>query len=140
MDRSLNRILSLPLFDDEFVRALKLVRLDHVEFWLAVVDDRSIAVDSKLAGLVSASPEDQKAKDLLLNRLDLLTMLAHLIEKSRPRIEGEIADLGFGMSFGSAKSGPPDQGGRLAAPTGSSTPMRLAHRRSLYVRSLAGSG
>ena len=117
MDRSLNRILSLPLFDDEFVRALKLVRLDHVEFWLAVVDDRSIAVDSKLAGLVSASPEDQKAKDLLLNRLDLLTMLAHLIEKSRPRIEGEIAtDLGFGMSFGSAKSGPPDQGEDLLSP------------------------
>ena len=73
--------------------------------WLAVVDDRSIAVDSKLAGLVSASPEDQKAKDLLLNRLDLLTVLAHLIEKSRPRIEGEIAtDLGFGMSFGSART------------------------------------
>ena len=79
MDRSLNRILSLPLFDDEFVRALRLVRLDHVEFWLAVVDDRSIAVDSKIAGLVSAAQEDQKAKDLLLNRLDLLTMLAHLI-------------------------------------------------------------
>ena len=117
MDRSLNRILSLPLFDDEFVRALKLVRLDHVEFWLAVVDDRSVAVDSKLAGLVSASQEDQKAKDLLLNRLDLLTMLAHLIEKSRPRIEGEIAtDLGFGMSFGSAKSGPPDQGEDLLSP------------------------
>ena len=62
MDRSLNRILSLPLFDDEFVRALRLVRLDHVEFWLAVVDDRSIAVDSKIAGLVSAAQEDQKAK------------------------------------------------------------------------------
>ena len=111
MDRSLNRILSLPLFDDEFVRALRLVRLDHVEFWLAVVDDRSIAVDSKIAGLVSAAQEDQNAKDLLLNRLDLLTMLAHLIEKSRSRIDGEIAtDLGFGMSFGSAKLGPPDQG------------------------------
>ena len=129
MDRSLNRILSLPLFDDEFVRALKLVRLDHVEFWLAVVDDRSIAVDSKLAGLVSASPEDQTAKDLLLNRLDLLTMLAHLIEKSRPRIEGEIAtDLGFRMSFGSAKSGPPDQGGRLAITMGGEVPLLPAKR------------
>ena len=129
MDRSLNRILSLPLFDDEFVRALKLVRLDHVEFWLAVVDDRSVAVDSKLAGLVSASQEDQKAKDLLLNRLDLLTMLAHLIEKSRPRIEGEIAtDLGFGMSFGSAKSGPPDQGGRLAITMGGEVPVLPAKR------------
>ena len=62
MDRSLNRILSLPLFDDEFVRALKLVRLDHVEFWLAVVDDRSIAVDSKLAGLVSASHRGSESK------------------------------------------------------------------------------
>ena len=129
MDRSLNRILSLPLFDDEFVRALRLVHLDHVEFWLAVVDDRSIAVDSKIAGLVSAAQEDQNAKDLLLNRLDLLTMLAHLIEKSRPRIEGEIAtDLGFGMSFGSAKSGPPDQGGRLAITMGGEVPVLPAKR------------
>ena len=129
MDRSLNRILSLPLFDDEFVRALRLVRLDHVEFWLAVVDDRSIAVDSKIAGLVSAAQEDQNAKDLLLNRLDLLTMLAHLIEKSRSRIEGEIAtDLGFGMSFGSAKLGPPDQGGRLAITMGGEVPVLPAKR------------
>ena len=129
MDRSLNRILSLPLFDDEFVRALRLVRLDHVEFWLAVVDDRSIAVDSKIAGLVSAAQEDQKAKDLLLNRLDLLTMLAHLIEKSRSRIEGEIAtDLGFGMSFGSAKLGPPVQEGRLAITMGGEVPVLPAKR------------
>ena len=129
MDRSLNRILSLPLFDDEFVRALRLVRFDHVEFWLAVVDDRSIAVDSKIAGLVSAAQEDQRAKDLLLNRLDLLTMLAHLIEKSRPRIEGEIAtDLGFGMSFGCARSGPSDQGGRLAITMGGEVPVLPAKR------------
>ena len=96
---------------------------------LAVVDDRSIAVDSKIAGLVSAAQEDQNAKDLLLNRLDLLTMLAHLIEKSRSRIEGEIAtDLGFGMSFGSAKLGPPDQGGRLAITMGGEVPVLPAKR------------
>lgn len=59
----------------------------------------STAVDSKIAGLVCAAHEDQRAKDLRLD-LNLLTMLAHLIEKSRPRIEGEIAmDLGFGMSL-----------------------------------------
>ena len=78
-DRSINRILSLPIFDDEFNRALRLVHLDHVEFWLAVIDDRSTAVDSKIATLVSAGKEDQEAKDLLMRRLDLLTMLAHLI-------------------------------------------------------------
>ena len=56
-------------------------------------------------------------------------MLAHLIEKSRPRIEGEIAtDLGFGMSFGSAKSGPPDQGGRLAITMGGEVPLLPAKR------------
>ena len=56
-------------------------------------------------------------------------MLAHLIEKSRPRIEGEIAtDLGFGMSFGSAKSGPPDQGGRLAITMGGEVPVLPAKR------------
>ena len=118
-DRSINRILSLPIFDDEFNRALRLVHLDHVEFWLAVIDDRSTAVDSKIATLISAPKEDQDAKDLLMRRLDLLTMLAHLIESSRPRIEGEIAtDLGFGMSLSSAKSAQPDRNMRAPVHAG----------------------
>ena len=118
-DRSINRILSLPIFDDEFNRALRVVHLDHVEFWLAVIDDRSTAVDSKIASLVSAGKEDQEAKDLLMRKLDLLTMLAHLIESSRPRIEGEIAtDLGFGMSLGSARSAQPDRTARVPVHTG----------------------
>ena len=129
MDRSLNRILSLPLFDDEFVRALRSVRLDHVEFWLAVIDDQSAAVDSKIANLVCAAQEDQDSKDLLLRKLDLLTMLAHLIEQSRPRIEGEIAmDLGFGMSLGSSRAGIPDLVGRLAITNGGEVPALPAKR------------
>ena len=117
-DRSINRILSLPVFDDEFVRALRLTHLNHVEFWLAVVDDCSVAVDSKIAELVSASQEDQDAKDYLMQKLDLLMLLAHLIERSRPRIEGEIAtDLGFGQSLSNAASGHQDRSSKqIAAP------------------------
>ena len=117
-DRSISRILSLPIFDDEFNRALRIVHLDHVEFWLAVIDDKETAVDSKIASLVAAAKEDQAAQDLLMRRLDLLMLLAHMIENSRPRIEGEIAtDLGFGMSLGSAKPALPDRNVRASVHT-----------------------
>ena len=79
-DRSISRLLSLPIFDDDFNRALRTVHLDHVEFWLAVIDDKETAVDSKIASLVSAGKEDQDSKYLLMRRLDLLTLLAHMIE------------------------------------------------------------
>ena len=100
-----------------------------MEFWLAAIDDRSTAVDAKIASLVSAGKEDQDAKDLLMPRLDLPTMLAHLIEKSRPRIEGEIAtDLGFGMSLSSAKPAHPDRNIRTSVQVGGTGIVVLAKR------------
>ena len=98
MDRSLGRFLCLPIFDGEFRGALAALHIDHVEFWMALAD-ASAGADDQLSRLLPALTEDHGMRGILLNRLDLVNILASMVKSSAARINKEIAsDLGYGAA------------------------------------------
>ena len=98
MDRSIGRFLCLPVFDGEFREALARLQLDHVEFWLALADGDQGA-DDRLSGLLPALTEDDAVRGSILNRLELVNILAAMVKASAARISREIAaDLGYGAA------------------------------------------
>eukprot|EP00438_Fugacium_kawagutii_P016453 Skav207243 [mRNA] locus=scaffold523:477791:485726:- [translate_table: standard] len=97
MDRSFSAFISLPFFDDTFRSRVSELKLDHVEFWLAMTDDNDSLAEEKLSNMLPALTKDHLAKDDMLQRLDMVNTLAELVQKSQARVQQEIAtDLGYG--------------------------------------------
>ena len=114
MDRSIGRFLCLPVFDGEFREALARLQLDHVEFWLALADGDQGA-DDHLSGLLPALTEDDAVRGSILNRLELVNILAAMVKASAARISREIAaDLGYGAADLAGPGAKRQRGGETA--------------------------
>ena len=110
MDRSIARFLCLPIFDDPFRGVLRDLKLDHVEFWLAMSDDDFDSADERLTALLPALTHDQDVLDKILVRLEMVNILADMVTRSASRVQAEIAsDLGYGSAE------PPRVGAKRAA-------------------------
>ena len=82
MDRSIHRFLCLPIFDETFGVILKDLRLDHVEFWIAMSDDPLVAVDERISSFLPALTDDTDIIDKVLVRLDMANLLADMVSRS----------------------------------------------------------
>ena len=82
MDRSIHRFLCLPIFDETFRVILKDLRLDHVEFWIAMSDDPLVAVDERISSFLPALTDDTDIIDKVLVRLDMANLLADMVSRS----------------------------------------------------------
>ena len=110
MDRSISRFLSLPIFDDPFRSVLRDLKMDHVEFWLAMSDDDFESADEKFSSFLPALTDDREILDKILVRLEMVNLLADMVARSSSRVQAEIAlDLGFGSAE------PPRVGSKRAA-------------------------
>ena len=99
MDRSISRFLSLPIFDEQFRSVLRDLKLDHIEFWLAMSDDEFESADEKLSSFLLALTGDQEGLDRILVRLEMVNVLADMVSRSSQRVQAEIAtDLGYGSA------------------------------------------
>ena len=98
--RSISRILSLPIFDDPFVAALRKLGLDRVEFWMVLTEEDSSSVSVEISDLLSVMTEsDRDTVELILSKPELVDLLGQMVGRSRERIQAEIASiLGFGMA------------------------------------------
>ena len=54
--------LQLPMFDDEFIRALRRLGLGRSEFWLAL--DADEGADDQIARMLGAMGGDQEDRDV----------------------------------------------------------------------------
>ena len=79
MDRSISRFLCPPIFDDSFRSVLRDLKLDHVEFWLAMSDDDFDSADAKLSAFLPALTSDQETLDKILVRLEMVNVLADMV-------------------------------------------------------------
>ena len=103
MDRSLQKVLGLPIFDDVFRDCLELLKIDRIEFWMALADDETEPPDQKLSSVLPALTSKEEISDLVLKRLDMVCTLSMLVKQLAPNIEREIAtDLGYGSAEVSA--------------------------------------
>ena len=82
MDRSIHRFLCLPIFDETFGVILKDLRLDHVEFWIAMSDDPLVAADERISSFLPALTDDTDIIDKVLVRLDMANLLADMVSRS----------------------------------------------------------
>lgn len=100
MDRSIARILSLPVFDDQFVAALRKLNLDRVEFWMVLTESDSSSVSIDVCDMLSVmTGSDRDSVNLIMSKPEVVDLLGQIVGRSRERIEAEIAsDLGFGMA------------------------------------------
>ena len=99
MDRSIAKILCLPFFDVPFKDVLRDLKLDRVEFWMALDDGGDESPDQKIANVLPALTSDQDVVDALLGRSEMINTLASLVFRSSLRVRDEIAiDLGYGSA------------------------------------------
>ena len=106
MDRSLQKVLGLPIFDDVFRDCLELLKTDRIEFWMALADDETEPPDQKLSSVLPALTSKEEISDLVLKRLDMVCTLSMLVKQLAPNIKREIAtDLGYGSAEVSAHRG-----------------------------------
>ena len=99
MDRSISRFLGLPIFDDSFRSGLRDLKMDHVEFWLAMSDDDFESADEKFSSFLPALTDDREILDKILVRLEMVNLLADMVARSSSRVQAEIAsDLGYGSA------------------------------------------
>ena len=118
MDRSMAAFFALPLFGEEFVRALCGLGLGRCEFWLAL--DEEQGADEQIARLINVFDGEQSDRDTVLANLDLVQILHGMVTMARVKIMAEIAiDLGYGEAACSdpgqaarprPKAGAPDPG------------------------------
>ena len=79
MDRSISRILSLPIFDDPFVAALRKLGLDRVEFWMVLTEEDSSLVSVEISDLLSVMTEsDRDTVELILSKPELVDLLGQI--------------------------------------------------------------
>ena len=99
MDRSIWNVLKLPFFDDDFRNVLSSLKIDKVEYWMALASDPNESADQKLSGMLPALTTDVEESDRVLRRLDMVNMLAALVNQLSHKIQREIAsDLGYGAA------------------------------------------
>ena len=99
MDRSIWNVLKLPFFDDGFRDALTSLKIDKVEYWMALASDPNETADQKLSGMLPALTTDVEESDRILRRLDMVNTLASLVNQLSHKIQREIAsDLGYGAA------------------------------------------
>ena len=71
MDRSIWNVLKLPFFDDDFRNVLSSLKIDKVEYWMALASDPNETADQKLSGMLPALTTDVEESDRVLRRLDI---------------------------------------------------------------------
>ena len=99
MDRSIAKILCLPFFDDAFKAALRDLKIDRVEFWMAMEDESEDTPAQKIANVLPALTSSHEISDKILARSDMINTLAGLVTSSATRMRDEIAiDLGYGSA------------------------------------------
>ena len=99
MDRSIAKILCLPFFDDAFKASLRELKIDRVEFWMALEDESDDSPAQKIANVLPALTSSQEISDKILARSDMINTLATLVISSATRMRDEIAvDLGYGSA------------------------------------------
>ena len=99
MDRSIAKILCLPFFDDAFKAALRDLKIDRVEFWMAMEDESEDTPAQKIANVLPALTSSHEISDKILARSDMINTLAGLVTSSAIRMRDEIAiDLGYGSA------------------------------------------
>ena len=99
MDRSIQKVLGLPIFDDDFRNTLKDLNLDRVEFWMALSDDGEGSPDQRLVNVLPALTDKVEISDSILRRLEMVSTLADMVKQLAPKFQGEIAtDLGYGSA------------------------------------------
>ena len=82
MDRSIYRFLCLPIFDEGFRSVLVELNLDKIEMWLALSDSSHGTADHKLSEILPALTKKQEVADKILQRLDMVNILASMISRS----------------------------------------------------------
>ena len=82
MDRSIYRFLCLPIFDEGFRAVLVELNLDKIEMWLALSDSSHGTADHKLSEILPALTKKQEVADKILQRLDMVNILASMISRS----------------------------------------------------------
>ena len=93
------RFLCLPIFDEGFRSVLVELNLDKIEMWLALSDSSHGTADHKLSEILPALTKKQEVADKILQRLDMVNILASIISRSTEKIQQEIAtDLGYGSA------------------------------------------
>ena len=99
MDRSIQKVLGLPVFDETFRNTLSDLSLDRIEFWMALADDDDDAPDQKVTNVLPALTSKVELSDAILQRLDMVVTLADMVRQMAPKFQGEIAtDLGYGSA------------------------------------------
>ena len=99
MDRSIQKVLGLPIFDQPFQDVLEDLKLDRVEFWMALSSDDLDPPDQKLTNVLPALTSKEEISDVILKRLEMVNTLAALVLQMAPSIRREIAsDLGYGSA------------------------------------------
>ena len=99
MDRSIHKILCLPFFDDPFKDILRDLKLDRVEFWMALDDGNDDSADQKIANVLPALTSDPDVINKVLSRSEMINTLTALILRSASKVKDEIAiDLGYGSA------------------------------------------
>ena len=101
MDRSISRILSLPIFDDPFVAALRKLGLDRVEFWMVLTEEDSSLVSVEISDLLSVMTEsDRDTVELILSKPELVDLLGQIYSGSVQRKDPGGDRFGSGFWYG----------------------------------------
>jgi len=103
MDRVLSRVLSLPLFDDEFASALLELKFDCVE--------KFVVLEVKTGGeflekiLIFPGVADSTALKALVDRSPLCSALVEIINNSKTLfLKSAVSELGFAHSMSASRS------------------------------------
>ena len=97
MDRALSRILSLPLFDDEFSKALTALKLDRVEKFIVLEVKSGAAFLEKIAFLFQKSSPDSVHS--LVERPNACSALIEILDRSASLfLNSAVGELGFAQS------------------------------------------
>ena len=90
MDRSIQKVLGLPIFDEEFRNTLKYLNLDRVEFWMALGDEGDETPDQRLVNVLPALSDKIEISDSILRRLEMVSTLADMVKQLLQSSKGRL--------------------------------------------------
>ena len=99
MDRSMHKLLSLPILDTMFRDALRSANFDHLEFVLALSDGPRVECLENTLHMISACEDGELLAAQLTDRVEMLRVLFLMVQSTKGSGVAEMAtDLGFGQA------------------------------------------
>ena len=102
MDRALSRVLSLPIFDDEFTEALRTLSLDRIEKFIVLEVDSGTKFLELIVRLFENSHSE--AVQALVDRTYACSALIEILNNSKTVfLKSAVDELGFAQSQSSTR-------------------------------------